>query len=256
MNAVSPVKSATRILDLLETLATAAGPMGVSEVARRMGIPKSSAHSLLQTLALRSYAVCDDERRFSLHPMFGRDRGAWVGGSRGALLATARKPMASLARKTRETVFLAVPRDDRSLEYIEKIQSPQEVRCDAELHVPRALHSNTAGLVMLANAGRARIEDHLCNAELARFTPKTICGREALRKELEAVRRRGYATTRDSNTVGVSGVSAPVFDAQGGVVAAINVAVPTMRFNSLVKSLAREVVAAAERISSDLSEWR
>jgi DNA-binding IclR family transcriptional regulator len=253
MNTSPSVKSATRVLDLLEMLGSSSEALGVSEVARRMDIPKSSAHMLLLTLEQRHYVICDEARRFRLHPMFSGEARSWVGGFRAALLEIGRKVMADLVKKTGETSFLAVQRDGQNLEYIEKILSPLEVRCDAELFLPRAMHSNSPGLVMLAFQSETEREVFLRDAELKQFTPKTIIDVDVLRREFAAVRKNGYAATMDSNTAGVSGVSAPVFDARGEVVAALNVSAPTPRFKSSVENLTREVVHAAELLSRDLS---
>jgi IclR family pca regulon transcriptional regulator len=254
MNTATSVKSATRVLDLLEMLASSPMPMGVSEVARRMEIPKSSAHMLLSTLEQRQYVICDEARRFALHPMFSACAGSWVGGFRATLMHVARKSMARLAQVTGETSFLAVPREDgTTLYYIDKVLSPQEVRCDAELYAPRALHSNSLGLVLLAFQPQARTEAFLRDAELVRFTPKTICDPEELRRELESVRARGYATTKDANTIGAAGASAPIFDLKGDVVAALNVSAPTARFAAILRHATTELVREAETITRELA---
>jgi len=248
------VKSATRVLDLLEMLALTSEPMGTSEIARKLGIPKSSAHMLIATLEERGYTVDAGGRRFRLNPVFTSTARSWVGGMPTALLEVGRRAMNQLVLETGETSFLAVLRDPMHIEYVEKVLSPSEVRCDGELHVPRAIHSNSPGLVLLAYQQTQVIEQYLAAAELTAHTPKTITDREQLAQELAAARRRGYATTSDTNTVGVSGVSAPVFGPQGKVVAALNISVPTPRFTRTVKeTVTARVVDWAERISSELS---
>src|SRR3990170_2281344 len=109
--APAPVKSAIRVLDMLEMLSTAAGQLGVSDIARRLGIPKSSTSMLLATLETRGYVIGDDTRRFRLNPAYCQDRRSWVGGARAALLRGARPLLQQLARETGESAFLAVARD-------------------------------------------------------------------------------------------------------------------------------------------------
>ena len=247
------VKSATRVLDLLEMLAVAPEPMGTSEIARKLEIPKSSAHMLMVTLEERRYVADTGGRRFKLNPVFTSSTRSWVGGFRSALVEVARRAMSQLVREAGETSFLAVLRDPMHIEYVEKVLSPSEVRCDSELHVPRAVHSNSPGLVLVAYQDEPAIEQYLAEAVPTPYTPKTITSRKQLAQELAPVRRRGYPSTSDTNTVGVSGVSAPVFGPQGRVVAALNVSVPTPRFSKAIKSITSQVVEYAERISSDLA---
>jgi DNA-binding IclR family transcriptional regulator len=247
------VKSAARVLDLLEMLASAPEKMGVSDIARSLGIPKSSAHMLLSTLQERHYVLCDEARRFRLNPMFGAGQRAWVGGSRAALIQIAPTAMMRLVEATQETSLLGVPRDDRTLEYIHKVLSPQEVRCDVTLNQPRPMHSLSLGLVLLAFQAQARTQAFLKRGKLDRLTPETTCEPARLRREIAVVRDQGYAVTRDTNTAGVSGISAPVFDGEGRVVAALSISVPTSRFEALVRRATGEVVRTARSMSDELS---
>jgi len=253
MENAASVKSATRVLDLLELLESLRAPIGVSEVARRLQIPKSSASMLLSTLERRNYAVCDAERRYALHPMFRGKSRSWVGGFRALLLQAARAAMERLAQSTGETLFLAVPRGDHELEFVAKVVSPQEVRVDVELYTPRPLHAISLGLVILAFQSEERIEAFLKSGRLQRFTPKTICDPDELRRELMAIRRRGYAINRDSHVNGLSGIAAPVFNAAGDVVAALGVSAPSLRFRKILGVATAELVGAAEALSQDLS---
>ncbi len=106
------VKSAARLLDLLEMLTVARVPIGVSEIARQLDIPKSSAHMLLLTLEGRGYVVSDEQRRFALSAILGRRGREWVGGELGALLDIAKPVMNKLAHVTGESVFLGRRRDE------------------------------------------------------------------------------------------------------------------------------------------------
>jgi IclR family acetate operon transcriptional repressor len=246
------VKSAGRVLDLLEFLAVTSEPAGVSEIARRLGMPKSSAFMLLATVESRGYIVCDGGRRYRLHPSLSGDGRSWIGGFRGPLLRVSRPTMHRLAEATGESVFLAVLRSDHRLEYINKALSSQDLRCDAELGVPRYLHSTSAGLVLLAG------DEDLACAFLAagtfeRCTPRTVCDARRLRKELAQVARQGHAWVIDTNSPHTSGVAAPVRDADGRVVAALSLAGPTARFKAESGEAARAVTAAAECIARDLS---
>jgi DNA-binding IclR family transcriptional regulator len=249
--AAGAVKSATRVLDLLEMLASVPDQIGVSEVARRLGIPKSSTYMLLATLESRGYVIGDEERRFQLNPIFGEGR-SWVGGSGALLMRLAKVPMEELARATGESSFLGVPRDESSVEYIAKVVSPHDLRCDAELGRPRPLHSTSVGLVMLAFQPPERAENFLRKARFERVTPRTLADAKQLRAEIAATRKRGYAMVRDTNSPGSSGIAAPIVNAAGEVVAALNVSAPTSRFEPVARK-AIDLMRAAESISRRLA---
>lgn len=252
MNESSAVKSATRVLDVLETLAVATGPVGASELARRLGIPKSSTHMLLATLEGRGYVLGDDLRRFRLHPMYNGQQRSWVGGALGALRSLAAEPMRMLAQGTGESAFLGVPRDATSFEYIAKVVSGHEVRCDAELGERRALHASSVGLVLLAMGPAAQAARYLAADALERLTPRTLNDAQRLQRELAAVRKRGYAVTRDTNAVGASGMAAPVFGPGGRLLGALNVSAPTSRFDAVLVH-ADALVAAAAQLTADIA---
>jgi DNA-binding IclR family transcriptional regulator len=253
MNTAGAVKSATRVLDLLEMLAAAPDEVGVSEVSRRLGIPKSSTHMLLATLEARGYVVGDEDRRFQLNPIFGNAGSSWVGGSRVMLMRLAKGPMEQLAQATRESSFLGVPRDESTAEYIAKVVTARELRCDGELHLPRLLHSTSVGLVILAFQPAERTERFLQKGRFERLTRNTLGDAKQIRAEIEIVRKRGYALVRDTNSPGASGIAAPIFDAGGAVVAALNVSAPTSRFEPVPSKVAADLLRATAAITRQLA---
>jgi IclR family pca regulon transcriptional regulator len=247
------VKSATRVLDLLELLGASNEALGAADIARKMSIPRSSAHMLLLTLEARHYVVADDSRRFRLNPLFAGGSRPWVGGFRVPLVQLGKIEMQDLVKNTGETSFLAALSDDHHIEYIEKVLSPQEVRCDADLFVPRAIYSNSPGLVLLAYRSSEEIDRYFEGVVLAKITAQTITSREQLNKDLAKIRKQGYATTSDTNTIGVSGVSAPVFLGEQRAVAALNISVPTARFAACADKAREAVVKAAQKLSKELT---
>ncbi len=251
MNNSAAVKSAVRVLDLLEALSRAEAPVGVSEIARNLGLPKSSTHMLLATLEARGYVIADAQRRFQLNPILS-GQGSWIGGAGAALTRIARGPMDELASATGESSFLGVGRDEASMEYIAKAVGAHEVRCDASLGEPRHLHSTSMGLVLLAYHDPERTERFLARGNFERLTRETVTDESELRKEIERVRARGYALAMDTNIPGVSALAAPVLDASGRAVAALTLAAPTPRFDAMRKHTSA-LVRAAQTLGHQLS---
>ncbi len=252
MNESGSVKSAVRVLDLLEALSRAEAPVGVSEISRSLGIPKSSAHMLLGTLEARGYVVGDAQRRFHLNPIFST-QGSWIGGAGAALMRIARDPMDELARATGESSFLGVGRDENSMEYIAKVVSPQELRCDGNLGEAKHLHSTSVGLVLLAFQDPERTERFLTRGKFERLTRETLTDERELRKEIARTRERGYAIVIDTNSPGASGVAAPILDAAGRAVAALNLAAPTPRFDAMQRKFTAALLRAAQALGRQLN---
>jgi DNA-binding IclR family transcriptional regulator len=246
--------AALRVLDVLEALARTNESLGASELARRLSLPKSSTHKLLASLERRGYLTGDEARRFRLHPMFARGPHAWVGGPTATLRQVAPEPMRVLAAATGESVFLGVPRDRDTFEYLDKVVSQHEVRCDADLGQARALHASSVGLVLLAFGTAGAADEYLAGERLPAMTPNTITDRARLRRELAAVRKQGYAVTHDTNAMGASGLAVPILDPRGGVLAALNVTAPTSRFDALLEASLQDLVRAAASINAAIRD--
>jgi len=120
----SPVKSADRVLDIFELLASEPGGLTVSEISSRLGIARSSTHGLVQTVARRGYLRRDhrDGRRVALGASVVQ-LGLSVT-DRLELRTIARGPLERLVAATHDTVLLAVP-DHGNLIYVDKIFSDQ-----------------------------------------------------------------------------------------------------------------------------------
>jgi DNA-binding IclR family transcriptional regulator len=238
------VKSALRVLDLLELLAAYGRPIGVSEAARRLAAPKSSTQALLTTLLARGY-VDRTGTDYTLAPAL---RGGWAGGPYATLRRVARPVMETLVTRTGESSFLGVLTADGQVQYVDKVTSPQPVRYDADLEPARPAHGTSLGLVMLAFRDEADRERILAGS-LPALTPHTIVDRAALREVLETARRDGHAEVVDGHVLGASGVSAPVFDARGRVLAALNLGAPTDRFLRARGNMRDQVLWGAAEIT-------
>src|SRR5512140_3420999 len=113
------VKSAGRVLDVLELFAEQLAPLGASDVSRRLGLPKSSVHGLLTTLARRGYLALEG-RAYRLAPDL---EGAWQARSLARLVTTALPIMERSSVATGESAFLGVMTPDLRVRYLAKVVS-------------------------------------------------------------------------------------------------------------------------------------
>jgi len=245
------VKSAGRVLDVLELFAEELAPIGVSEVSRRLLLPKSSAHGLLATLAARGYLVAEG-REYRL----AQDvEGVWAARSLARLTTIARPVMERIALSSGESAFLGVMTADLRVRYVAKVVSRNEVRYDASLDHLRQAHCTSIGLAILAHAEPTTIGRYLDDVPLVAATPRSMTDPVVLRRALARARKDGFAEVRDGNVEGASGVSAPIFY-NGVAKAALNLGSPSARFNTARMSMRTAVVEGAAEVTRMLARGR
>ena len=248
---MSSVQSIRRAFDVLGALA--GGPLGVTEVADRAGLPKSTAARLLATLA-REGAVeqVPGDTGYRLGPRLAT-LAAGLTPVR-SLAALAHLALTELAVSAGEAAGLSVP-DGDLVHYIDQVDTPNpvSVRDWTGSRVP--LHAVSSGQVLLAFQPPAAVERYLARP-LERFTARTIVDPEAMRERLRVVRHDGYAWVREEFDEGINSVAAPIADASGEVVAAIHLHGPSYRFPAPGAdiAMAERVVATAARVARTLRQ--
>jgi len=235
---------------MLETLARSAHPMGVTELATALGIPKSNVHRMLQALVELRYVLRDDDRgtyRASIR--------LWELGSavlaRLDLRTMALPAMEALLERTRESVHLSVLDGDEVV-YVHKLDSPEPVRAYSQIGGRAPAHCVATGKAMLAFESDAFLTS--VSRRLTRHAPRTLTDPAEFMREMERVRSQGYAVNRGEWRDSVCGVAAPIRGSDGRVLAALGISGPAERIKpSAFKALAVHVVAAAEAVSSAMS---
>jgi DNA-binding IclR family transcriptional regulator len=246
---VSRVQSIERAFSVLASLAD--GPLGVTGVADRARLPKSTAARLLASLA-REGAVeqLPGGSAYRLGPRLVT-LASGLRSTRG-LVATAHPYLVELAEATGEAAGLSVP-DGGSVHYVDQVDSPNPVQVRDWTGARIPMHAVSSGLVVLASLTPAALEAALAHP-LEAFTDRTIVAPAAIRDRLWAIRRDGYAWVREEFALGISSVAAPIADASGEVVAAVHVHGPSYRFPPAGEdeALGEAVEAIAGRIGARL----
>jgi IclR family acetate operon transcriptional repressor len=222
----APAGAIDRALAVLGVLADASQPMGVTEIARRVGLPKSVVHYHVSALVRNRYVEARPDRRYGLgYAALRLGRGNY---SNLELRARALPHMRTLHHDTWETVTLSVL-VGRERVYVDQLVSPQEIKLAVELGRPFPLHAGASGRAILAFlADDAR--EALLAEPLERVSPHTVVDPGGLRALLETVRASGLAISRSERQEGAASVAAPVFD-NHGVAGAISVCGPEYRFD-------------------------
>jgi DNA-binding IclR family transcriptional regulator len=241
------VQSVDRALRLLKAVAASGAPSSAQELAQRCGVNRSTAWRLLATL--------------EAHGLVEREAasGRYVVGYAAFQLATAedhdalarrlRPLLERTAEATGEIVTLAIAKRF-GLVYVEQADPPGPPSPDwTSRQIP--LHATSSGKVFLAWLPDVE-RDAVLPATLERFTSHTIVDRGALDKELERVRRDGYASCLGEYDYS-NGVSAAVIDANHRPVAIVNVWGPSVRVTrTRLPSLGRAALRAAHEMSLQL----
>ncbi|MFK0159949.1 IclR family transcriptional regulator [Streptomyces sp. NPDC090493] len=237
--------STSRIFALLQTCRHSAGPVTLTELARRSGIPVATAYRLSRELIAEGALERNADGTLQI------GLGLWELGSaapRGQDLRRAARPvMLSLADHTHLVVHLAVAGHQRAV-CVEKITAPRTVTNVAGAGEELPLHATSVGKVILAYSDDPRVHA-VQSGPLRRYTTRTIVAPGRLASELAGVREAQVAYSRSELTVGTASVAAPVFDAEGRFVAALGVlASGTEWMDRLTPEVRRAAAAISRRI--------
>jgi DNA-binding IclR family transcriptional regulator len=242
---VSRVQSIERAFAVLGALGD--GPAGVTDVAARVGLPKSTAARMLASLEREGVVEqVPGETRYRLGPRLAT-LASGLHETRG-LVAIARPTLTDLAAETGEAAGLSVP-DGRTMHYVDQVDSPNPVQVRDWTGSRIPLHAVSSGQVILAHLGPPALARFLAKP-LERFTARTLTDAPALLERLRDVRRDGYAWAREEFAEGIVSVAAAIAGPDGEMIAAVHVHGPTYRFPATGSEgdVARQVVAAAARV--------
>lgn len=243
---MATVQAVGRAFDVLE--AVAGETAGVTTIARRAGLPKSTAARLLETLEAVGAVERVEGTRWRLGARMSTLAAA-VPASR-SLVALAQPLLADLAAALGEDAGLSLP-DGFDVHYVGQAEAdnPVQVRDWTDTRAP--MHTVPSGLVLLAEWSADALAAYAVRG-LARLTPRTIADRRTLDRRLREVRAKGCAWGREEFAEGIVSVAAPVRDAAGRAVAAVHVHGPAYRFPpaGVEASVEAEVVDAAHALGT------
>ena len=246
---MSRVQSIERAFAVLSALAD--GPIGVTEVAERVALPKSTAARMLASLTREG--VVEQVPGDTRYRLGGRivSLAAGVLPAR-SLVAIARPILVELASSAGEAAGLSVP-DGASAHYIDQVETTHQVQIRDWTGSRLPLHAVSSGQVFLAHMSSVAVERYLAMPRVA-FTARTITDSAALRERLRTVQLEGRAWAREEFSEGLNSVAAPVAGEDGEIVAAVHLHGPSYRFPAAgsEERVAGLVVSAAREVSARL----
>ncbi len=247
------VPSVKRAIAIIETLSASERGMTVSAVSRKLGIPKSTGHVLMLTLRSCGYLKCDEST------------GRYQIGIRLLEVASARlrnveihevdlRPeLRTIVQQSGLTAHCAVLEEGQPV-YVAKVDTPGMIKLATWVGRRMEAHCTAVGKAILAYLQPEELDVFLRQRRLPRHTEKTIHTHEELRRELEKVRNCGYSYEDEEFGLGVRCIGAPVFNAQGRVIAAVSASGTSGQINKgNVDQIRKLVVQAAKQISYNIA---
>ena len=222
-------------------------PIGVGELSRTLGLPKTTVWRALTTLGEAGWLrqEPDASSRWSLTTRviaFGR------GSAHQTLCSLSLPTMGRLRSETEETILLFV-RDGDHVVALEGLDGLRPVRAHANTGTRVPLHAGASGKSILAELPDDEIQAYIAHG-LEAVTENTITDAKALRLELDRIRKRGYSTHKGEFLSEVSAVGAAILGPDGHPEGALVITGPAERFSrAKVRELGETVIAAARKIS-------
>jgi IclR family transcriptional regulator, KDG regulon repressor len=228
--------------------------IGISALARRLGLAKSTVHRLAVTLVSEGMLEQDRENgKYQLGIALFR-LGALVR-RRMNVSSEARPYLFDLREKINESVHLAIL-DETEIMYVYNLEGTHAIRMRSDIGVRKPAYCTAEGQAILAFQSDDIIE-RVIAAGLTARTPKTITNAEKFIKELATTRQRGCAIEDEESELGMISIAAPIRDDSGDVVAAVGIAGPVTRLSKKsIASVMPHVIATADQVSVRLGYRR
>jgi IclR family acetate operon transcriptional repressor len=255
---VSPryrIQAIERAVSILNAFSPEDPELGVTELAERLGLHKSTVHRFMVNL--------DAAGLVERNPRTGRYRlGLRIFELGGLVMQQmnlwdeALPFLEGLVHDTGETGHLAVLDGGEAI-YIERVEARRALRVPSAIGRGYPAHATNLGKVLLADLPRERVEAIVAERGLAAYTPQTITDLPRLEAELDHIRALGYAVDNEEYDEGLRCIGAPVRDHSGHVVAALGIGGPVTRITpDRVDELAELVMTAARGLSRRLGAHR
>lgn len=236
-----------RALSLLGQIALE--PQSLGMLADHIDVSKSTALRLAQSLERAGFVWKRADGRYTL-------------GSRVLTLASkslesfdvrdiARPYLSRLNQMCGHTVHLASLIDCDAI-YIDKYDGRSSIRMYSRIGKTVSLYASGVGKVILAYQEEPRVTELIAQIDFQRYTSETITNEHALRRELEAIRDRGFGFDKGEREDTIHCIAAPIRAADGSVNSAVSISVPKMliSFKDL-KHLLPDLIHAADAVSRD-----
>lgn len=245
------VQTLERSLDILEVLAQAEEPLGVTEIGNRISLHKSTVHRILQTLCYRGYVEKEKENEHyhlgikivELGIRFFNDL---------EIRKVASPYLVDLAKAMDEVVNLVLP-DDGEVVYIDKTESSHVVSMQSKVGRRAPMHCTAVGKAILSTLPEDEVLHILEVKGMRQQTINTITEPKKLLENLRQISETKVAVEEEENEIGIICLGTPIFDYSGRAIGAISVSGPASRMEEKgIQSIGEALKQVGEQISANL----
>lgn len=239
-----------RAFDILEEIARSRGPVGLSELAQRMTMSKSTVFRILQTMVARGYIEKTLEGLYAIGPKMFDTLSYHINSLE---LQTEAKPyLTALKRSLGLTAHLGIL-DGAFVSYIEKEATDWGEEAYTQVGYRSPAYCSSMGKCLLACLSSGELEEVLYGYDFKAYTPNTFTSKTAFVKYLHQARKQGWAMDNEEYEVGHCCVAAPVFNYRGDAIAAVGVSgTPESISQDRLDDVTKQAMLAAKRISEHM----
>ena len=248
------VQSLERGLAVIQAFSATSPRLTLSDVARATGLTRAASRRFLLTLQHLGF-VDSDEREFFLTPRILRLGYTYL--SSTPFWSLAQTHIEELVDRVHESSSISV-RDRDEIVYVARVPTKRIMTISLAVGTRLPMYPTSMGRVLLAGQSDDEIDAYLARAELRPLTGRTVTDPAALRAMVMDVREQGWALVDQELEDGVRSVAAPLCDASGHVLGAVNVSAHATRTNLdvLRKQFLPALLDTTARINDDLSRRR
>jgi len=243
--------SVKKAFKILHAIADSPSGLGVSELAKRLNMGKSTVHGIAMGLETLGVLVRDPiQKKFNLgYTLLELSRRAYA---RMELRDVGRGPIQRLMEKVGETVFLGVMNGDHAT-ILDVVDSHNEMKITSPPGTRLPLLAGATGKVFLAQLEEKKAKEIIQKMGLVRFTSKSIVDQKKFFKEVEETKRRGYAIDDEEYMLGVRAIAAPIQTASPSVVAIWVVGFSSSLNDQKMERVILEIRNTAQEITQSMS---
>jgi IclR family acetate operon transcriptional repressor len=239
-----------KALEILDFIVKNPGDVSVTEVADRFGMSVSNAYKYLVVLEEKGLVLRKRDKRYI--PGYKLVEYGSLVLRRIDLRDIAHDHLVEVMKKSGETVHLIL-KDGFEGVYIDKVEGEHSLPMVSRVGMKIDLYSTASGKAILAFLPSEELEEYLKLVEMKPKTPNTITDPRMLKRELEKIRRRGYAVDNEENEIGIMCVGVPIFDHREYPIAAMSISGAARKFTKeKIEEYANLLVEIAEKISKKL----
>lgn len=236
-----------RAVAVLNALKLSAGEMSLGEIAKAVGLPRSTVQRLVDALARESFVIAASA---SGGVRLGPALAALGAATRFPIVELARPTLEALAKATGETIDLALVNGDKVV-FLDHIAGMHRLAAVSAIGAAFPLHCTANGKAILAQMNEAELQRLRKRMALESHTKATLTSWADLDKELARIRKLGYAFDREEYSQGISAVGRAMRTPNGELFA-ITIVAPTERFAAKEKKLAAALLAHCEALEKKL----